>query len=72
MAKPLDSINFGQACQYTSEAKSTFIGKEVKGQGGDPMGLKAKYNKPNINFGSSPNKDSMLTVAQANERAVNQ
>ena len=23
--KPADSINFGQACEYTSEAKSTFV-----------------------------------------------
>ena len=27
LAKPADSINFGQACQYTSETKSTFVGQ---------------------------------------------
>ena len=32
--------------------------------------LKDKYMRNNINLGTSPNKESMMTVTQANERNV--
>ena len=35
--------------------------------GGDPMKLREKFTRPNINFGTSPLKDRMKTVAQAND-----
>lgn len=70
--KPGDNINFGQSRVYSTEAKSTFIGSDVRGFAGDPMRLKEKFTKPNINFGTSPNKDQMMTVAQANDKAVSQ
>ena len=67
VSKPIDSINFGQACQYTSETKSTFVGVNAKMGGADPMKLREKFSKPNIQFGSSPHKDRLKTVAQAND-----
>ena len=52
IAKPPDSINFGQACAYTSEAKSTFVEQAGRGFQTDPMRLKEKFTRPNINFGN--------------------
>ena len=72
VAKPPDSINFGQACQYTSEAKSTFIPQHMHGRHTDePKRLKDKFQRPNINLGvSSPNSNHMMTVAQATNDQV--
>ena len=41
--KPGDNINFGQSRVYSTEAKSTFVGSDVKGFAGDPMRLKEKF-----------------------------
>lgn len=70
VAKPPDSINFGQNCAYTSEAKSTFVVQAGRGFMTDPMRLKEKFTKPNINLGSMANKDHMMTVAQINDKNV--
>lgn len=72
VAKPVDSINFGQAIEYTSTAKATFVGmnQNNKSQIDDKNRFKNNFTKPNINFGKSPNKEAMMTVAQANEQIV--
>lgn len=75
MKKPADSINFGNKCEYTSETKQTFVANNIsRSEYGEPARLKNKFTKPNINFGSaSPtNSDTMMTVAQANEKAMAQ
>ena len=70
VARPIDSINFGQSCEYKSEAKSTFVGQTGGGRGfsTDPMRLKEKYTRPNINLGSMANKDHMMTIAQVHDK----
>lgn len=71
LTRPPDSINFGQGCQYTSEAKSTFVSQDLRASrsAADNQQLQAKYRKPNINFGS-PVKDQMKTVAMAKDEDV--
>lgn len=49
-----------------TEAKETFVGQQVRK--GGTANLKDKYMRNNIQLGSSPNKDSMMTVKQANEK----
>lgn len=75
IAKPITSIKYGQACAYTSETKSAFVlnGNDTKTiNGSDPMKLRDKFSKPNIHFGTSPNKQILKTVAQLNdEMAIN-
>ena len=66
VARPPDSINFGQARKYTTEAQETFVDKHVRK--GGTASLKDKYMRNNIKFGTSPNKDNLMTVTQANER----
>ena len=37
----------------------------------DPMRLKEKFTRPNINFGNQmTSKDQMMTIAQVNDRNV--
>ena len=68
VARPIDSINFGQSCEYKSEAKSTFVGQTGRGFSTDPMRLKEKFSRPNINLGSMASKDHMMTIAQVHDK----
>lgn len=68
VARPADSINFGQAREYISEAKSTFVGQAGRGFSTDPMRLKEKFTRPNINLGSMVSKDHMMTIAQVHDK----
>ena len=68
VTKPIDSINFGQKIDYKTESKETFVQQQQGQPNQDYNVYRGKFTKNNINFGSTPAKDSMQTVSQTVNR----
>ena len=64
LAKPVTTVGFGQGCQYTSEAKATFIPQTRVGSlHEDKNRFKDKFTKGSILLEAAGNKNDMQTVA---------
>jgi len=73
IVKPGPSIQFGNACQYTSESKAVFTGQKT----GNELGhvgsdIKRKFLQNNVKFQGANREDVMKTVAMVIDGAKNQ
>ena len=58
VARPADSINFGQSIDYTSEAKSTYLVKPQLSNRDERNRFREKFQKQNINFGQMSDQNN--------------
>ena len=71
--KPITSVRFGQNCEYTSEAKATYTGKEGSGGQNDDRNIyKDKFQRGNIllNAGNNQNDMKSVSMTEAQHRSA--
>ena len=65
IAKPVDSIRFGQSIDYKTENQTHFMRHDSASQiNTNNGGFRDKFTKPNIQFGNSPGKNATQPMAK--------